>query len=76
VLGQLLVIYWAPMQAVFQTEALSLEDLGACVCMCERFSKSSSFKGGHTNKFFESSLSVHLCVHLQLAIVPFQIFLR
>jgi len=28
VLGQLLVIYWAPMQAVFQTEALSLEDLG------------------------------------------------
>jgi Ca2+-transporting ATPase len=29
VVGQLLVVYWAPMQAVFQTEALSLADLGA-----------------------------------------------
>ena len=28
ILGQLAVIYWAPMQAVFQTEALSLNDLG------------------------------------------------
>jgi hypothetical protein len=24
----LLVIYWAPMQSIFQTEALSLSDLG------------------------------------------------
>ena len=31
--GQLLVIYWAPMQGVFQTEALSLGDLAFILCL-------------------------------------------
>nr|CAH8871454.1 unnamed protein product [Trichobilharzia regenti] len=31
--GQLLVIYFPPLQAVFQTEALTLKDLGMLVCL-------------------------------------------
>ena len=32
-MGQLLVIFWPPLQAVFQTEALTLSDLALIVAL-------------------------------------------
>lgn len=40
--GQLLVIYWAPMQKIFQTEALSASDLGGTLRSCVPSGFSSS----------------------------------
>lgn len=54
VVGQLLVVYFPPLQAVFQTEALTLLDLFFLVALC-----SSVLVVDELRKLLQNSCTVH-----------------
>ncbi|CAH8615051.1 unnamed protein product [Heterobilharzia americana] len=64
--GQLLVIYFPPLQTVFQTESLTLKDLGFLVCLT-----SSVFFASELRKLIRIRKGVHFWAKYLLSIIKF-----